>query len=297
MSVKVKQRPLFAALPLREDDPPFSAWGLYGSDDELGTLNLLTNERVLEAIKEVRTGVRIGLNLPLTIPSPPSHNRLAFTHRVIHKAPRNVHDDLVEMNTQCSTQWDGFRHYGYQDSNLCYNGVTTNQISGTNASLVLGLHTWCERGIVGRAVFLDYLRYAESKDISYELLDNHVISLAELKACATAQQVTFREGDILLIRSGWTKGYRDLDIDGRKAWAERVPARLGGVATTREMAEWLWNTGFSAVASDSTAFESLPFSPEGEPGGLERLSLHEVLLAGWGMPIGKAHTSLMLALH
>jgi hypothetical protein len=99
-SSRLPQRPPFASLPLRESDPPFSAWGLYGPDDELGALNLLTDECVKEATKEIKTGMRIGLNLPLNIPSPPSHGRLAFTHKVVHKAPRNVHDDVVEMNTQ-----------------------------------------------------------------------------------------------------------------------------------------------------------------------------------------------------
>jgi kynurenine formamidase len=109
-----------------------------------------------------------------------------------------------------------------------------------------------------------------------------------LKACAKAQNITFKKGDILIIRSGWTKGYLDLDAEGRQAWAERSPARLGGVATSKEMAEWLWDTGFSAVASDATAFETLPFINAGEPGGLEKISLHEILLAGWGVPIGRS---------
>ena len=94
------QRPPFASLPLRKNDPPFSAWGLYGPEDQLGTLNLLTRECVLEATKEIRIGTRIGLNLPLTVPHPPSHNRLPFRHEITHKHPRNVHDDVIEMNTQ-----------------------------------------------------------------------------------------------------------------------------------------------------------------------------------------------------
>lgn len=93
-------RPAFASLPLRPTDPPFCAWGLYGPDDELGTLNLLTPQRILDAAKEIRLGLSIGLNLPLTVPNPPSHNRLPATHRIIHKSPRNVHDDFIEMNTQ-----------------------------------------------------------------------------------------------------------------------------------------------------------------------------------------------------
>jgi len=51
--------PPFEALPLQNDAPMYSAWGLYGDNDELGTLNRLTNERVAAAAKnEIRTGVR-----------------------------------------------------------------------------------------------------------------------------------------------------------------------------------------------------------------------------------------------
>jgi len=146
---------------------------------------------------------------------------------------------------------------------------------------------WCQRGIVGRGVLLDYLSYAKAKGIDYGLLENHEISLAELKACAAHQGTVFQPADILIVRSGWTKAYLELDQRGRKDWAVRTPPRLGGVATTKEVAEWLWATGFAAVAGDSVAFESLPFKPDGEPGGLERISLHEILLGGWGMPIGK----------
>lgn len=51
--------PDFDALPLRKGDPKYSAWGLNGDQDELGTLNRLTDERVAEAAKnEIKTGLR-----------------------------------------------------------------------------------------------------------------------------------------------------------------------------------------------------------------------------------------------
>ncbi len=53
--------PPFKSLPLRDGDPFHSAWGLYGDDDELGTMNLLTDDVVRDAGKEIRTGRRIGL--------------------------------------------------------------------------------------------------------------------------------------------------------------------------------------------------------------------------------------------
>lgn len=51
--------PPFENLPLRKGDPPYSAWGLYGDNDELGTLNRQTDEIIAAAAKsEIKTGKR-----------------------------------------------------------------------------------------------------------------------------------------------------------------------------------------------------------------------------------------------
>jgi hypothetical protein len=56
-----KSLPLLENLPLRDGDPPFSAWGLW-ENDQLGSLNYLTDEAVLKAAKdEIQTGTRLGL--------------------------------------------------------------------------------------------------------------------------------------------------------------------------------------------------------------------------------------------
>lgn len=57
----------FDSLPLNSNDPPLSAWGLWGHGKEkwLGSLNLLTGERVKEAAKGIITGQRISLNVSL----------------------------------------------------------------------------------------------------------------------------------------------------------------------------------------------------------------------------------------
>jgi hypothetical protein len=51
----------FESLPLRAGDPPFAAWGLWGDEDELGSLNLLTPSVVQNAAEEVTYGIRIPL--------------------------------------------------------------------------------------------------------------------------------------------------------------------------------------------------------------------------------------------
>ncbi|PGH08298.1 hypothetical protein AJ80_07894 [Polytolypa hystricis UAMH7299] len=283
------QRPSFDELPLRKGDPPFSAWGLYGMDDQLGTLNLLTPEVIREASKEIKTGVRIGLDQPLNYIVRPSHKRLPLTHKIIHKAPRPVHDDEITMNTQVSSQWDGFRHYGYLESKLFYNGATADELSGSNSTTNLGIHSWCREGIVGRGILLDYLGWVQSQQgRSYDLLSDHDIPVADLEKCAAAQNVEIKHGDILLIRSGFSAGYAGLTEEEKVAWALNDPPRWAGVKTSIETARWIWEKGFSACAGDAPGFERVPnIGYVNEEGGLGKLCLHEVILSGWGMPIGE----------
>jgi hypothetical protein len=53
--------PPFTALPLRRPGPPLNAWGLYGDDDELGRLNLITNEAVQRGLAAATSGRVINL--------------------------------------------------------------------------------------------------------------------------------------------------------------------------------------------------------------------------------------------
>jgi hypothetical protein len=105
--------PSFDSLTLDPSGPPGNAWGLFGAGNELGMLNLLTPELVRKtAAEEIREGIRISLDLPLNRLSHPSFGRKPFTQELVNKAPRIVNDDILTFNTQTSTQWDGFRHYG-----------------------------------------------------------------------------------------------------------------------------------------------------------------------------------------
>lgn len=76
--------------------------------------------------------------------------------------------------------------------------------------------------------------------------------------------------------------------------SERPTADFAGVEATEEVLKWLWDSKFAAVAGDMPAFERSP--PGGgksdaypaEEATLQGVgSLHEVLLGGWGCPIGE----------
>lgn len=57
-------RPTFDQLPLGQGDPKGSAWGLWGADDELGSLNLITDDVVRAAFAECRLGRVVNLKYP-----------------------------------------------------------------------------------------------------------------------------------------------------------------------------------------------------------------------------------------
>ena len=90
-----------------------SNWGRWGKDDEIGTLNYVSAEDIVEAARLVRKGkvMSLGLNYDQYGPQGakskyPSLGRF----NPIHCMLRTGTDDLIIMPLQCGTQWDGLGH-------------------------------------------------------------------------------------------------------------------------------------------------------------------------------------------
>ena len=58
--------------------PDGSTWGDWGEDDELGRINLLTPEKVLQGVREVEAGVSFCLSLPLDYPGGTALNQRRY---------------------------------------------------------------------------------------------------------------------------------------------------------------------------------------------------------------------------
>ena len=81
--------PDFSELPIDKSGPHHNAWTLYGKDDQLGTLNRLTDDIVKAAAQEIQTGTRISLNWLLDAQGDlPMFGRQAFHKHVYQKPPR-----------------------------------------------------------------------------------------------------------------------------------------------------------------------------------------------------------------
>ncbi|EPQ26039.1 uncharacterized protein PFL1_06492 [Pseudozyma flocculosa PF-1] len=226
-----------------------------------------------------------------------------------------VTDDTLHLNTQSGSQWDGLRHMGHMPLNCFYGGVDRKTLQDTFANREpqgatpeqlnseesrqrnqLGIHHLAERGVCGRGVLLDVFAYLSSKpggherwkEYAYDPSKTYFITVDDLKETAKAQGVTFRKGDILLVRSGFTVRYYDSTPEERKEWVQRLT--FAGVDQSEEMKAFLWDNHFAAVAGDAPAFEARPSLPK-------HAMLHETLLGLWGMPIGEMFDLEALAQH
>lgn len=298
-------RPPFDSLPLDCNGPPGNAWGLYGASDCLGALNMLTPAVVAAAARqEIQTGERVSLDWPLDKPSHPSFGRppLTWTRIVRRDADgraRTVNDDCLSFNTQGSSQWDGFRHYGYQQARRFYGDVRMEDLAGRPD--VLGIDAWVEKGgIVGRGVLLDYAGYCAAHDKPLAPYASTAYTVADLAAVLAYQGgPALQPGDILFVRTGCTAAYEQMPAPEQRALAARPQPDFVGLDSTKTTLRWLWETGFAAVASDAPSFEQAPLAgPHVVPGQTQLPAedeaamaggglLHQWLLAGWGVPIGE----------
>ena len=255
-------------------------------------MNRLTDDVVKAAASEIQTGTRINLDWPLDAQADvPFFGRQSFEKNVYQKPPRIVNDDVWTFNTQSSSQWDGLRHFGYQKEAVFYNGVTLDEIHGRNGVAKTnrnGIGAWAEQGIVGRGILLDYHEWRLKHGIEHNAFETGSIPAATLKQIAKDQGVEIKFGDILILRSGYLDAYNKLSKDEIEVMRGKQPLTFTGVEQSDEMMEFMWSN-FSACAADHPSWEAWPTQKD--------YALHEVMLAGWGMPIGELFDLEKLAAH
>ncbi|KAI1472423.1 uncharacterized protein F4812DRAFT_464534 [Daldinia caldariorum] len=273
---------------------PRRVWvGKPGSREEgLGRLALLTEDRVRRAAaQEIRTGRRVGLNWDVRKLEFPNLGRSPCRHQIVPILGGVAFDDVYTMNPQQSSQWDGLRHWSAKQSGppadqqeqegerVFYGGTTKDEILDRSSDRI-GTQHWAREGITGRGVLIDYARWAARRGIRYSAFSTHAVTLRDMQDIAREHDLAFERGDILLVRSGaireWEHG---MDTAAKTAYAASRAPEHAGVEATAEVLRWLWDTGFAAVAGDALSWEVYP--PQSD------VFLHDVLLAGWGMPIGE----------
>jgi kynurenine formamidase len=271
--------PLFAELPIDPTAPPGSSWGVFGETDELGTLNFIGVEQVRAASELVRSGRVFALNWDVALPEPPFFMRHPPRHTLFEKFDGVVLDDWLDsFYLQGSTQWDGLRHYS-DAAYGWYGGATHREVSATGPGR-LGIEHFAQRGIVARGVLLDVPRALERDGVQLDPFDFYPIDANLLARVASEQGAELRQGDVILVRTGWIEAYEQLGQQERENLAAAGRPGSPGLFGD-ELPAFLWDHGIAAVAADNPALEA------GRHGTGSDLSLHKNLLARLGMPLGE----------
>jgi kynurenine formamidase len=250
------------------------AWDVFGADDVLGSINLVTPERVARAAASVTTGEMVSLDLPLNLPDPPLFGRQSYEHVVIALNRNEMDDHLDNFHPQGSTQWDALNHVRCREHGF-WGGRTQDPTAGNNG---LGIEHWADHGIAGRGVLVDVAGWRARAGRALSPLEPEAITVADLEATLASVDVVPAEGDIWCVRTGWVGAYRELDDDARRAYA-LAPA-FAGLHAGEDMARFLWNAHPAALCCDNPAVEVVP-------GDAAVGSLHRRLLPTLGLALGE----------
>jgi kynurenine formamidase len=256
-------------------------WGKWGPDDELGSMNFVTQEMVIAASSLVRKGKVFSLALPLDSDGPMngSYGRINPVHVMLqdggdiasgaqdHLATLRYTDDAAYLVLQSSTQWDALAHI-YHDGQM-YNGYGTDQVN-SHGALKNSITNIKDRA-VGRGVLLDIARYKGKA----ALATSEPIEAADLEGCAAQQGVTVGEGDFVLVRTGQLEERRQTG-----EWGDFAGGPAPGLAISA--ADFFCPRHVATVSTDTWGTEVLPnetpdvFQP-----------LHIIMLVNAGIHLGE----------
>lgn len=255
-----------------------SGWFRFGADDQLGLINRQSQETVLAASAAITSGRVFPLNVSLDYIDPPLFGRKASTRRVLEPKASHYFDDVHDgLYPQASSQWDSLAHVGFKPG-VFYNGVSAEEV---RSGLKDTVEHYARKGIVGRGVLLDIERTLSE---GYHGT-SRAFSVDELELARSRANIEFQTGDILLLHTGFLRWYGERDATTRSELAVRSKLSAPGIEHTPAMAEYLWDSGISAIVSDNPAVEVWPPDEREEswPFGY----LHQILIGQLGMALGE----------
>ena len=298
--------------------PAGSNWGDFGPDDQRGRMNLVTREKVLQGIAEVKEGVTFCCSLPLDYPggqvlnprrAPPrlaatSRDGRQFFCRPLDEFNPNmtdvICDDQVLLALQYSTQWDSFAHVGGRfDADgdgkpelVFYNGFRAGEDVVPAAdkksetwdrfegteARALGIQNLAEHGAQGRGVLIDLHHHFGRK--------RHAVGFADLMKILELDNVKIEKGDMVCLYTG----FADVLLEMRK----KPDAKLLNETCTgldgrdARLLAWISDSGLACLLADNYAVELIATGltdplPRKQPW----LPLHEHCLFKNGIHLGE----------
>lgn len=259
----------------------YKNWGRWGDDDQLGTLNYITPQKIVDASGLVKQGKVVSLAIPFDDNGPQtgSFGRFNPIHFMLqdggdvsigaqdHLPNIQYTDDAVTMPLQCATQWDALAHILYRGK--MYNGYEAHHVNSTGAKKN-GMENARDK-IVSRGVLLDIPLYKGKQWLE----PGEAIYPEDLDGAAAMGKVSVGTGDIVLVRTGQIGQVR---ADG--SWGEYSGGSAPGLGV--DCAQWICEHEIAGYATDTWGTEVIPnetpdiFQP-----------LHMILIVHAGVLVGE----------
>ena len=175
-----------------------SNWGRWGDDDELGTLNLITPAKRMQAAALVTEGVTVSLSRSLALGEHVAFQRgfenefalgeqsfgermawIEEQHRIgYHASP------LTHLDALCHIAWDGLTYNGrrFDETATAADGCTRNGVAPL------------KHGIVTRGILMD-------------LAGAGVVGIDDIEAWERETGITISAGDALFLRTAGAGGF------------------------------------------------------------------------------------------
>jgi len=308
-----------SATPRWSRRPEGSNWGDFGPDDQKGRLNLLTPDRVLAAVREVRHGRSFCLSIPLDRPGgnllspsryppvirPTLKNGLARMNYPVSRDNPTVTDiscdDAVILHTQYSTHWDALSHAGFMfDADgdgipepRYYNGFLAGEhIIGPEDPSDGGMHGTFTAVSTSNATRLGIEVVAEScvqgRGVMIDLhahlgRDFVTVGFDVIEEIMKKDGVAVEEGDMVCFHTGFAAAILEADGKPTAELAHRSCAALDG--RDSRLLEWITGSGLAVIAADNFAVERWPATSQ--PPCCAGAPLHEHCLFKLGIPFGE----------
>jgi len=273
---------------------PPSPWG---PNDQTGATNRVTPAVTKAAAAEIQEGQVVPMSYPLTDGIPLFGTR--FTKSILTAtslAPGAAFgenqltymEDTWLSQSHVGTHLDGLGHIGRKD---CYfNQIPMGNFINQNNMTKLGLEhikTFATRGVLVDMVkvFKAAGKFKGNSACKRECLDKGtVITGADIQAGLKMYNVTLREGDVLILHTGWGNLFEQFP-------AQNATYNSGEPGIGKDAAHWLVGQKIVAVGADTWAVEVIP----GED-PKEAFIVHNILITDAGIHIlENVRTDLMAA--
>lgn len=247
-----------------------SNWTRWGTEDERGTLNLLTDERRAGAVTLVSTGESVSLAHDLATEPMSDHPHPVHHHMLAAGDARDAdgiegyeaaRDHLaLDVHGLWTTHVDALSHMFVRGR--MYGGRPASDVrsDGAHSNTVLSMAD----GVIGRGVLLDVPR---TLGVGF-LEGTDVVTVADLEATEAAQGVRVGPGDIVLV--AW----------GREARRNATRRFDGFSGLHPECLRWLAERDVAVLGSDGIS-DPMPFlgTPQWP------FPIHQIGIVAMGLPL------------